>query len=101
MSGSDWLVLVVEDEAPIRRFLKTALEAQGFKIAGGPHRQPKPWPWPHPIIPISSSWTWDFPISMAWRSSERIRELVPHPHYCYLGPGQGYRESGGPGRRRG
>jgi two-component system, OmpR family, KDP operon response regulator KdpE len=32
MSGSDWLVLVVEDEAPIRRFLKTALEAQGFKL---------------------------------------------------------------------
>jgi hypothetical protein len=31
-SGSDWLVLVVEDEAPIRRFLKTALEAQGFKM---------------------------------------------------------------------
>jgi hypothetical protein len=27
VSGSDWLVLVVEDEAPIRRFLKTALEA--------------------------------------------------------------------------
>jgi two-component system KDP operon response regulator KdpE len=32
VSGSDWLVLVVEDEAPIRRFLKTALEAQGFKL---------------------------------------------------------------------
>lgn len=27
-----WLVLVVEDEAPIRRFLKAALEAQGFKL---------------------------------------------------------------------
>lgn len=32
MSGSDWLVLVIEDEAPIRRFLKAALEAQGFKL---------------------------------------------------------------------
>ena len=32
MSGSDWLVLVVEDEVPIRRFLKAALEAQGFKF---------------------------------------------------------------------
>ncbi len=32
MSGSDWLVLVVEDEAPIRRFLKAALEAQGFTM---------------------------------------------------------------------
>jgi two-component system KDP operon response regulator KdpE len=30
--SSHWLVLVVEDEAPIRRFLKTALEAQGFKM---------------------------------------------------------------------
>lgn len=36
MSGSDWLVLVVEDEAPIRRFLKTALEAQGFKMLEAP-----------------------------------------------------------------
>jgi two-component system KDP operon response regulator KdpE len=38
VSGSHWLVLVIEDEAPIRRFLKTALEAQGFKLleaAGG------------------------------------------------------------------
>jgi DNA-binding response OmpR family regulator len=32
VSGSDWLALVVEDEAAIRRFLKTALEAQGFKM---------------------------------------------------------------------
>jgi two-component system KDP operon response regulator KdpE len=29
---SNWAVLVVEDEAPIRRFLKAALEAQGFKL---------------------------------------------------------------------
>jgi two-component system KDP operon response regulator KdpE len=29
---SNWVVLVVEDEAPIRRFLKAALEAQGFKL---------------------------------------------------------------------
>jgi two-component system KDP operon response regulator KdpE len=36
VSGSDWLVLVVEDEAPIRRFLKTALEAQGFKMLEAP-----------------------------------------------------------------
>ena len=36
MSASDWLVLVVEDEAPIRRFLKTALEAQGFKMLEAP-----------------------------------------------------------------
>ena len=32
MSDSDWIVLVAEDEAPIRRFLKAALEAQGFKL---------------------------------------------------------------------
>jgi two-component system KDP operon response regulator KdpE len=32
VSGSDWSVLVVEDEMPIRRFLKAALEAQGFKV---------------------------------------------------------------------
>ena len=32
MADSDWIVLVVEDEAPIRRFLKAALEAQGFKL---------------------------------------------------------------------
>lgn len=32
MSSSDWVVLVVEDEAPIRRFLKAALEAEGFKL---------------------------------------------------------------------
>ena len=32
MSNTDWVVLVVEDEAPIRRFLKAALEAQGFKL---------------------------------------------------------------------
>jgi len=32
MSSTDWVVLVVEDEAPIRRFLKAALEAQGFKL---------------------------------------------------------------------
>lgn len=32
MSDSGWIVLIVEDEAPIRRFLKAALEAQGFKL---------------------------------------------------------------------
>ncbi len=32
MSDPEWLILVVEDEAPIRRFLKAALEAQGFKL---------------------------------------------------------------------
>jgi two-component system, OmpR family, KDP operon response regulator KdpE len=31
MPGSDWLVLVIEDETPIRRFLKAALEGQGFR----------------------------------------------------------------------
>ena len=40
VSGSDWLVLVVEDEAPIRRFLKTALEAQGFKMLEAPTGDP-------------------------------------------------------------
>lgn len=32
MAETSWQVLVVEDEAPIRRFLKAALEAQGFKL---------------------------------------------------------------------
>jgi two-component system, OmpR family, KDP operon response regulator KdpE len=32
VSDTDWVVLVVEDEGPIRRFLKAALEAQGFKL---------------------------------------------------------------------
>jgi two-component system KDP operon response regulator KdpE len=32
VSDTDWVVLVIEDEAPIRRFLKAALEAQGFKL---------------------------------------------------------------------
>ncbi len=32
MSDPHWLVLVVEDEVPIRRFLKAALAAQGFKL---------------------------------------------------------------------
>ncbi len=32
MSHTHWVVLVVEDEVPIRRFLKAALEAQGFKL---------------------------------------------------------------------
>jgi two-component system KDP operon response regulator KdpE len=32
VSDADWIVLVVEDEAPIRRFLKAALEAQRFKL---------------------------------------------------------------------
>ena len=32
MSDADWIVLVVEDEAPIRRFLKAALGAQRFKL---------------------------------------------------------------------
>ncbi len=31
MSRTDWLVLIIEDEVPIRRFLKAALEGQGFK----------------------------------------------------------------------
>jgi two-component system KDP operon response regulator KdpE len=31
MPGTDWLVLVIEDETPIRRFLKAALEGQGFR----------------------------------------------------------------------
>jgi two-component system KDP operon response regulator KdpE len=32
VSDTDWVVLVIEDEAPIRRFLKAALEAQRFKL---------------------------------------------------------------------
>jgi two-component system, OmpR family, KDP operon response regulator KdpE len=32
MSEADWLVLIIEDEAPIRRFLSTALKTQGFKL---------------------------------------------------------------------
>ncbi len=32
MANTDWVVLVIEDEAPIRRFLKAALEGQGFKL---------------------------------------------------------------------
>ncbi len=32
MSNTPWVVLVVEDEVPIRRFLKAALDAQGFKL---------------------------------------------------------------------
>ncbi len=32
MSKNEWVVLVVEDEMPIRRFLRTALEGQGFKL---------------------------------------------------------------------
>lgn len=32
MSSSAWVVLVIEDEVPIRRFLKAALEGQGFKL---------------------------------------------------------------------
>ncbi len=32
MSKTDWLVLVIEDEVPIRRFLKAALQGQGFKL---------------------------------------------------------------------
>lgn len=36
MSHTPWVVLVVEDEVPIRRFLKAALEAQGFKLLEAP-----------------------------------------------------------------
>jgi two-component system KDP operon response regulator KdpE len=32
MIKNDWVVLVIEDEVPIRRFLKTALEGRGFKL---------------------------------------------------------------------
>ncbi|MGB8993649.1 MAG: response regulator [Desulfobaccales bacterium] len=32
MAETNWVVLVVEDETPIRRFLKSALEAHGFKL---------------------------------------------------------------------
>jgi len=32
MSRTGWVVLVIEDEVPIRRFLKAALEGQGFKL---------------------------------------------------------------------
>ena len=32
MSDSPWMVLIVEDEVPIRRFLQAALAAQGFKL---------------------------------------------------------------------
>jgi two-component system KDP operon response regulator KdpE len=54
VSGFDWLVLVVEDEAPIRRFLKTALEAQGFKLLEAPTGT-QAMPWPRHIIPTLSS----------------------------------------------
>jgi two-component system, OmpR family, KDP operon response regulator KdpE len=32
MVKNDWVVLVIEDEVPIRRFLRTALEGRGFKL---------------------------------------------------------------------
>ena len=32
MVKNDWVVLVIEDEVPIRRFLKTALEGRSFKL---------------------------------------------------------------------
>lgn len=32
MVKHDWVVLVIEDEVPIRRFLRTALEGRGFKL---------------------------------------------------------------------
>ena len=31
MSQQKWLLLIIEDEAPIRRFLRTALEAAGYR----------------------------------------------------------------------
>jgi two-component system KDP operon response regulator KdpE len=38
MSSGKWLILIIEDEAPIRRFLRTALEGAGYRsleAAGG------------------------------------------------------------------
>jgi two-component system KDP operon response regulator KdpE len=32
VSGTAWVVLIIEDEVSIRRFLKAALESQGFKL---------------------------------------------------------------------
>jgi two-component system KDP operon response regulator KdpE len=32
VANTDWIVLIVEDETPIRRFLKTTLASQGFKV---------------------------------------------------------------------
>lgn len=32
MSQSKWLILIIEDEAPIRRFLRTALEGAGYRL---------------------------------------------------------------------
>ncbi len=32
MTKTDWVVLAIEDELPIRRFLRVALESQGFKL---------------------------------------------------------------------
>ena len=40
MSRTDWLVLIIEDEVPIRRFLKAALEGQGFKLLEAATGQP-------------------------------------------------------------
>jgi two-component system KDP operon response regulator KdpE len=37
MFGTNWTVLVIEDETPIRRFLKAALEGQGFKLLEAAH----------------------------------------------------------------
>ena len=32
MSAHQWLILVIEDEAPIRRFLRVSLESENFKL---------------------------------------------------------------------
>jgi two-component system, OmpR family, KDP operon response regulator KdpE len=32
VANTDWIVLIVEDETPIRRFMKTSLASQGFKV---------------------------------------------------------------------
>ena len=63
------LILVVEDDAPVRNLITTTLKANDYRFQTAAKEKREFWQ-PLPRIPILSCWIWDCLIWTAWRLSK-------------------------------
>ena len=66
MIGKSETILIIEDETPIRRFLKASSFESAVQNRGDRKRRREAWPWPPPTIPNSSCWILAFPTWTDW-----------------------------------
>lgn len=82
------LILVVEDDAPVRNLITTTLKANDYRFQTAANGEAGVWQ-PLPRIPILSCWIWDCLIWTAWRSLKGT-QLVECSHYCDQCQKRGY-----------